>query len=87
MAIKRGCVMVMNAIQGWRHVFTIGGGGSQCDVAYARCRRQCIDRGAYQDGLSWHLRALYCAFQMYEDRCCARSATRFAYITRLAESA
>ena len=40
-----------------------------------------------QDGLSWHLRALYCAFQMYEDRCCARSATRFAYITRLAESA
>ena len=78
--------------------------GQASGVAYARCRRQCIearsaDQSAearkkifafffsYQEGLSWHLRALYCAFQMYEDLCCARSATRFAYITRLAESA
>ena len=25
---------------------------------------------SYQDGLSWHLRALYCKFQMYENGCC-----------------
>ena len=70
-------------LAGARHVFSTiynwggggGGGGQASGVAYARCRRQCIEarsadqsaRSAenffafiFQDGLSWHLRALYC---------------------------
>ena len=30
---------------------------------------------SYQDGLSWHLFALYCKFQMYENRCCRSRET------------
>ena len=56
------------------------GGGA---LYITRCRRQCIEaRSAdqsersvetffhlhsYRDGLSWHLRALHCKFQMYKD--------------------
>ena len=52
----------------------------------AKCRSVRAKRGkffsplfsSYQDGLSWHLRALHCKFQMYEDRCCMHAERRRA---------
>ena len=68
--------MVITQIQGRSG----GGGGGGGRIYITCCQRQCIKvRSAshrktflpsyfsYHDGLSWHLRALHCKFQMYKD--------------------
>ena len=49
-----------------------GGGGGGREAGHNYTLPNAAHRSTFlssQDGLSWHLRALHCKFQMYKDGC------------------